>query len=176
MKIFWDRRNVLPLQQHAYPASVRTALRVSFFFYIPMTTNKTPYPKQLISFTDQISLLKQRGMVFGDEAKALHLLQNISYYRLSGYWYPLLADKQQHIFKPGSTFEAAYNIYKFDSELRKLIIAELEKIEVAVRQAHWYLYPSPVSCALSLKMPLLSNPVRHAKILSKIDEEYSRSR
>ena len=55
-----------------------------------MTTNKIPYPKQLISFTDQISLLKQRGMAFGDEAKALHLLQNISYYRLSGYWYPLV--------------------------------------------------------------------------------------
>lgn len=72
-------------------------------------------------------------MIFGDEPKALHLLQNISYYRLSGYWYPLLADKQQHIFKPGSTFETAYNIYKFDSELRKLIIAEIEKIEVAVR-------------------------------------------
>ena len=46
-------------------------------------------------------------MIFGDEPKALHLLQNISYYRLSGYWYPLLADKQQHIFKPGSTFETA---------------------------------------------------------------------
>ena len=72
-------------------------------------------------------------MVFEDEPKALHLLQNISYYRLSGYWYPLLTDKQQHIFKPGSTFETAYNIYKFDSELRKLIIAEIEKIEVAVR-------------------------------------------
>ena len=98
-----------------------------------MTTNKIPYPKHLISFTEQIDLLKQRGMAFGDETRALHLLQNISYYRLSGYWYPLLADKQQHIFKPGSTFEAAYNIYKFDSELRKLIITELEKIEVAVR-------------------------------------------
>ena len=71
-------------------------------------------------------------MVFEDEPKALHLLQNISYYRLSGYWYPLLTDKQQHIFKPGSTFETAYNIYKFDSELRKLIIAEIEKIEVAI--------------------------------------------
>ena len=69
MKILWDRRNVLPLQQHAYPASRKnSALRVSFLFYIPMITNKTPYPKQLISFTDQISLLKQRGMIFGDEA------------------------------------------------------------------------------------------------------------
>ena len=33
MKILWDRRNVLPLQQHAYPASRKnSALRVSFLF------------------------------------------------------------------------------------------------------------------------------------------------
>ena len=48
---------------------------------------KVPYPKHLISFADQISLLKQRGLSFKDETKALHLLQNISYYRLSGYWF-----------------------------------------------------------------------------------------
>ena len=136
-----------------------------------MTTNKVPYPKQIISFTDQISLLKQRGMVFGDEAKALHLLQNISYYRLSGYWYPLLADKQQHIFKPGSTFEAAYNIYKFDSELRKLIIAELEKIEVAVRTQAAYILSSQYHAHWFEDSALFSNPVRHAKIQSKIDED-----
>lgn len=103
---------------------------------------KVPYPKHLISFADQISLLKQRGLSFKDEAKALHLLQNISYYRLSGYWYPLLVDKQNHIFKPGSTFETAYAIYKFDSELRKLIIAELEKIEIAVRTQIAYILSS----------------------------------
>lgn len=103
---------------------------------------KIPYPKQLISFTDQIALLKQRGLVFTDETQALHLLHNISYYRLSGYWYPLLADKPKHQFKPGSTFDAAYNIYKFDSELRKLIITELEKIEVAVRTQTAYILSS----------------------------------
>lgn len=55
------------------------------FIFMPMV--KVPYPKHLISFADQISLLKQRGLSFKDEAKALHLLQNISYYRLSGYWF-----------------------------------------------------------------------------------------
>lgn len=107
-----------------------------------METNKTPYPKQLISFTEQIALLKQRGMTFTDETKAFHLLRNISYYRLSGYWYPLLADKQLHIFKPGSTFEAAYSMYKFDCEFRQLLIVELEKIEVAVRTQIAYILSS----------------------------------
>ena len=97
MDVLSYEKKVLPLWQHAYPASRKnSALRVSFLFFI-YPTNKIPYPKQLISFTEQIGLLKQRGMVFGDESKALRLLQNISYYRLSGYWYPLLADKQQHI-------------------------------------------------------------------------------
>ena len=105
-------------------------------------------------------------MIFGDEPKALHLLQNISYYRLSGYWYPLLADKQQHIFKPGSTFETAYNIYKFDSELRKLIIAEIEKIEVAVRTQTAYILSSQHDAYWFEDSSLFSNPVRHAKLLS----------
>ena len=138
-------------------------------------TIKIPYSKQLISFTDQITLLKQRGLILGDEVRALHLLQNISYYRLSGYWYPLLADKQRHIFKPGSTFEAAYNIYKFDSELRKLIIAELEKIEVAVRTQTAYILSTQYHAHWFEDSSLFLNPVRHTKVLAKIEEEYNRS-
>lgn len=140
-----------------------------------METNKTPYPKQLISFTEQIALLKQRGMTFTDETKAFHLLQNISYYRLSGYWYPLLADKQLHIFKPGSTFETAYSMYKFDCEFRQLLIVELEKIEVAVRTQIAYILSSQYHAHWFEDSSLFSNPVRHAKVLAKIDEEYSRS-
>lgn len=136
---------------------------------------KIPYPKQLISFTDQIALLKQRGLVFTDEPQALHLLHNISYYRLSGYWYPLLADKPNHQFKPGSTFDAAYNIYKFDSELRKLIITELEKIEVAVRTQTAYILSSQWDGYWFTDASRFNNPMRHAHILSKIDEEYQRS-
>lgn len=165
---------LLPLQQHAYPASRKiSALRVSFLFYYLMT--KIPYPKQLIFFTDQIALLKQRGLSFENEAKALHLLQNISYYRLSGYWYPLLADKQKHQFKPGSVFESAYNIYKFDCELRKLIVAELEKIEVAVRTQIAYILSSQYDGYWFTNASYFKNPERHIKILAKINEEYQRS-
>ena len=94
---------------------------------------KIPYTKQIQSFDDQIAILKGREIGFGDENRAKHILQNISYYRLSGYWYPLLSDKFNHIFKSGSTFEQAYSIYKSDSELRKMVLSEIDKIEVAVR-------------------------------------------
>jgi abortive infection bacteriophage resistance protein len=68
-------------------------------------------------------------VVFADEAKALHLLEKIGYYRLSGYWYPLLTDKEKHFFKLDVDFETAFSLYKFDRELRKLVSAEIEKIE-----------------------------------------------
>jgi len=68
-------------------------------------------------------------LIIRDEAKALHLLENISYYRLSGYWYPMLATpKDNHCFKPHSHFNTAFKIYCFDRELRKLVLGELEKI------------------------------------------------
>ena len=59
--------------------------------------SKIPYGKQALTYTDQINQLKARGLSIGDEAKAAHLLEVVSYYRLSGYWFPLLADKQTPI-------------------------------------------------------------------------------
>lgn len=48
------------------------------------------YTKPSLSCADQLNLLKSRGLAVDDDAKALHLLKHIGYYRLSGYWYPLL--------------------------------------------------------------------------------------
>src|SRR5690554_7777841 len=86
--------------------------------------NKPPYTKTALSYAEQLQQLKKRGLTIKNEQKALHLLEVISYYRLSGYWYPLLADKKNHQFKPTATFETAFSIYKFDRELRLLVIRE----------------------------------------------------
>ena len=89
--------------------------------------SKVSYTKPFLSYPAQLSLLKSHGMVFTDEAKALHLLEKIGYYRLSGYWYPLLTDKEKHIFKPDAEFETAFSLYKFDRELRKLVSGKSKK-------------------------------------------------
>ena len=73
---------------------------------------KVPYPKQIQAFANQIGILKQRGMTFADEAAAETWLRRVSYYRMSGYWYPLLADRVNHTFKPGATFEQAVSLYE----------------------------------------------------------------
>lgn len=136
---------------------------------------KAPYTKHIQSIDDQISILKSRGLLFGDEIRANHILQNISYYRLSGYWYPLLSDKENHIFKQGSTFEKAYNIYKFDSELRKIVLSEIEKIEVAVRTQLAYIMSQNYGGWWFQDTSLFANPAKLEKSISNMDEELKRS-
>ncbi|MBR1395893.1 MAG: Abi family protein [Prevotella sp.] len=70
---------------------------------------KVPYPKQIQTFANQIGILKQRGMTFADVAAAETWLRRVSYYRMSGYWYPLLADRVNHTFKPCVTFEQRFS-------------------------------------------------------------------
>jgi abortive infection bacteriophage resistance protein len=136
---------------------------------------KAPYSKPYLPYGAQISLLKSRGMNFADETKAQHLLENISYYRFSGYWYPLLADKRSHVFKTGVTFETAFNLYKFDRELRKLIISELEKIEVAVRSKMAHILSTEYGIFWMEDATLFTNPSVHQSTLAKIQDELDRS-
>ena len=95
--------------------------------------NKTPYTKLPLTVHEHIELLKARGLQFPNEERAARYLQNISYFRLSGYMYPFLADKKQHQYKSNSSFDDIVNLYRFDRELRVLIFSTIEKIEIAIR-------------------------------------------
>lgn len=112
------------------------------------------YPKAWLSYEDQLQKLVERGMLVGDEDKALAYLERIGYYRLSGYWYAFrersevcceLDDQGKKLakikaerlvldnFKPGTTFQNAVDLYVFDKRLRLLVMDALERIEIALR-------------------------------------------
>ena len=114
-------------------------------------------------------------MLFSDEIKASHLLRHISYYRFSGYWYPLLENKQNHVFKPNSCFETAFALYKFDRELRRLITSELEKIEIAVRSQMAYSLSTQHGSFWLENESLFVNSAKYQSTIAKIKEEMSRS-
>ncbi|MEE1272412.1 MAG: Abi-like protein, partial [Bacteroidales bacterium] len=46
------------------------------------------YAKPPLKYTEQVNLLKSRGLIFADEQGAEKQLANISYYRLSAYMLP----------------------------------------------------------------------------------------
>lgn len=89
--------------------------------------------KPAYAISDQINLLKKRGMSFLDERLAHHYLANISYYRLKGYWWDMQTDYQQHIFLPNSLFKDVIDRYNFDRHLRLILFDAIERIEIALR-------------------------------------------
>lgn len=99
-----------------------------------------PYSKPYLTIADQLALLKQRGMIVSDDARAQSYLEKIGYYRLSGYWYPyrkssfvgknLVVDDN---FKAGTTFAEIVELYVFDKKLRMLVLDAIERIEIALR-------------------------------------------
>ena len=92
-----------------------------------------------ISITDQIELLKRRGMEVDDEAIATHHLEFISYCRLEDYWSIFEASEDNEncrAFREGTAFNDVLEVYNFDRELRLLVLDAIERVEVAFR-ARW---------------------------------------
>ena len=83
-----------------------------------------------------VTLLENRGLIINDRQKAQLYLESIGYYRLSAYMHPLLkTPKTLHLYKAGATFNKVMMLYRFDKKLRLLLFNEIEKIEIAVREA-----------------------------------------
>lgn len=104
------------------------------------------YNRPWKSFTQQLDLLKSRGMIVTDEAAAQSYLERIGYYRLSAYWYPFrvfkvtkdaatgaLSTIRTDQFVRNTQFIDAVELYLFDKKLRLFVLDALERIEVALR-------------------------------------------
>ncbi len=143
------------------------------FFYIA-TMN---YTKTCQDAKNLVALLKLRGLQIDNESLAEEHLNNIGYFRLSAYFYPLLNNpKTDHIFKAGATFDMVMTMYRFDRKLRMLLINEIEKIEVAIRSAMVNIISLELGGnAFWMTDSRYFNPTYFANMVLKIDEEIDRS-
>lgn len=139
------------------------------------TAEKFNFNKKALTLTEQLQKLQQRGLIINDYHKAIFLLEHISYYRLSGYWYPLLEDKEKHIFKLKSSFETAFSLYCFDKELRKLLVNEIEKIEISIRSKIAYTMSHTYGSFWYEDSNLFKDIDTHNSSLQKIKEVFEKS-
>lgn len=72
------------------------------------------YSKLPLDYSEILDLLVSRGLIISDRNKAIECLKVVSYFCLDNYFHPMESDKARHIFKPGSTFENAMDLYRFD--------------------------------------------------------------
>ena len=134
------------------------------------------FTKAASTVAGQIALLKSRGLEIDDEPRATHALQHIGYYRLAGYWWPMQADKEKHIFKPGSKFSDAVALYNFDAKLRILLFEVIEKIEISLRTKLIYHLSHAYDAWWFQNTALFTDTSALIKTLTAIDEEVERSK
>ncbi len=94
------------------------------------------YNKPPLTYTEQVELLRSRGMIISDKRRTERHLANISYYRLSAYMLPYKQKENGKIldsFREGVTWDTVYNLYVFDRKLRLLVFDAIERLEVSIR-------------------------------------------
>jgi abortive infection bacteriophage resistance protein len=134
------------------------------------------YTKPPLSVPKQADLLISRGMV-GDRDLMIARLSSVSYYRLTGYWFPFRMAEDQ--FRAGTSFDEVWRRYVFDRRLRLLVMDAIERIEIAVRtqlSLHHSHEHGPFGYATDpASLPELKG-TRHSEFLQRVHEEIDRSK
>ena len=134
------------------------------------------YTKQPLTLTEQINVLKQRGLIFEDEEKAVCILNRISYFRLASYWRVMEENSSIHRFRIGSRFSSVLVFYNFDMELRSLVFNALQHIEIAARTKISHHFAMACGPFWFMDSSLAANEYRYNKNLESLRMELSRCR
>lgn len=134
-----------------------------------MSKPPLPYPEQL-------DRLKSRGLEVPDESFALHILAHHNYYRLSAYRFSFAVVGHPDQFRPGTTFTQLWDLYHFDRSLRQLVLEACKRVEISARSRLAYEVGHQLGALAYLENRHFSNPLEHARTLTKLDAEMTRSK
>lgn len=100
--------------------------------------------KKALNIHQQIKLLTSRGIKFDNISKAEEILLDVGYYRLGFYAFPFERSypnlhNRTHEYVIDTTFKSIYDLYMFDTQLRRLFLNALDRIEVNLRARITYI-------------------------------------
>jgi abortive infection bacteriophage resistance protein len=138
-----------------------------------------PYDKPALTFEEQLDQLIERGLVVADQDGALSILEQISYYRLSAYWYPFRLQNADgspsNDFRKNASFEKAVALYEIDRELRALVFDAIERVEISFRTTLTYTLAHSYGPYALEKADTFRKDFDHSNISEKIHSELERS-
>jgi len=102
--------------------------------------------KQPKTYDEQIQILKDHKLIIDDEERAKKILQEVGYYRFTGYAIQFRLGVNDSTYKDGTLLSQIADIYDFDTELRRILKNYLEIIEVFFRNKMSYRF-SLIKCS-----------------------------
>ena len=124
------------------------------------------------TYKEQLSKLKGKGLVVEDEDFAIARLRDLNYYRLRGYWLTL---EQESSFVEGSSFEAIWEIYQLDCELRAWLWRAIAPIEIKLRTQFAYNFANLCDAEAYLNAENYRNVASFQKALANFERERDRA-
>jgi abortive infection bacteriophage resistance protein len=91
------------------------------------------YDKLPRSSEECITILEERGLIIENRERAIKYLNNVGYFRLTGYMFHLQCNDGTHNFNKDTKFDDIINLYQFDKKLKAVISEYLERIEICLR-------------------------------------------
>lgn len=82
--------------------------------------------KEWKSYDELADILEEKGVVIHDRSAVISFLNEVNYYRFSGYFLPFNLKRSNHNSVP---FETIQKVYEFDVKLRNLITGALDVVE-----------------------------------------------
>lgn len=134
------------------------------------------YTKPALSFSQQITDLKAKGLEIINEASAENSLSRISFYRLRAYTYPFQDNADSnHPFIQKLNFDEIISLYNFDRELRILVFDAIERIEIALRTQIIYQFAMSYGSHWQIDPNLYRDIARFTKHIGTLQAEIDRS-
>lgn len=134
------------------------------------------YSKRPIDIPEQISILTNRGLVIDNESFAERQFSSISYFRLASYWKPFEVDLNTHKLAKGTSLNEVLSLYTFDRELRSIIFAAIQDIEIALRTRIIHHFSMKHGAFWFMNASLFSDTEIFNKCFSSLQNEVGRSK
>ena len=96
--------------------------------------------KEPLNFEDKTIQLDKHGVIIKDFDLAEKILNEVNYYRLTGYLISIRKSKNDSDLKQKVDFDKLYSTYKMDNELKNFLFNILIKIELNLRTTIAYEY------------------------------------
>lgn len=81
------------------------------------------------TISEQIDILKDRGLLIKDEAETKEILLMENYFFVNGYRHMFISSGRTNKFLPGTTFDELYATFVFDRKLRNIFFQNILIIE-----------------------------------------------
>ena len=85
--------------------------------------------KEFKTIDQQIEILKNKGLIIGDENKTYDILLKENYFFINGYRHLFMNSPSDKTFVSGATFDELYALFQFDRYSRNIFFKNLLIIE-----------------------------------------------